>query len=302
MKVMVTGGAGFIGSHIVDALCSKGLEVSVLDDLSTGRIENIKQNIKLYYGHLQDKDFVRGTILAENPSIIIHQAAQSCAYKSLADPAHDAGVNILGTVNLLEASLDSGVKKIIYASSAAVYGSPCYLPIDPKHPVKPLSFYGLAKYSAEKYIEIFNEIYGLDYTILRYANVYGPGQQAAAEGGVVAIFIYSLLKGIKPIIYGDGLQTRDFIHVLDVVDANLQCLKKGSGMTYNIGTGEPTTIKRLYEIIQEESGLESSAVYQAARAGDIKDSFLTDSRVADELGWRPKISLTQGIKSTLEQF
>ncbi|MCL6611463.1 MAG: NAD-dependent epimerase/dehydratase family protein [Peptococcaceae bacterium] len=301
MKVLVTGGAGFIGSHIVDALAGGGAGVAVLDNLSTGRIENIRPGVSFYRGDLLDGEFVMGCVEKERPGVIIHQAARASAPGSLKDPAGDAGVNIVGSVNLLEAARACGVRKVVYASSAAVYGNPRRLPVDHLHPVEPLSFYGLSKYTVERYLALYRELYGLDYTVLRYANVYGPRQDPLGEGGVVAVFIGRLLRGEQPVIYGDGEQTRDFIHVSDVVRANLCAIDRGSGMTFNIGTGRPATVNRLFEILKNAFGYRGRPLYRPPRPGDIRDSWLADGRAEKDLGWTAAMDLERGIKNTLDQ-
>lgn len=302
MRVLVTGGAGFIGSHIVDALAGAGARVAVLDNLSTGRLENIKQDVNFYHGDLLDRDFVAGCVEKERPGVIIHQAAQASAPRSLEDPAGDAGINIVGSVNLLEAARACGVRKVVFASSAAVYGNPRYLPVDHLHPVEPLSFYGLSKYAVERYLALYRDLYGLDYTVLRYANVYGPRQDPRGEGGVVAIFIHRLLRGDQPVIYGDGSQTRDFVHVSDVAGANLAALDRGSGMVFNISTGRPVTVNRLFEIMKEAAGYPGNPLYGTPRPGDIRDSCLDSSGAAGALDWTPGIELERGIKNTFEHF
>jgi UDP-glucose 4-epimerase len=300
MKVLVTGGAGFIGSHIVDALAVGGAEVAVLDNLATGRIENVRRDVAFYRGDLMDREFVFGCVERERPEVIIHQAAQASAPKSLADPSEDAAINIVGSVNLLEAARAGVVRKVVYASSAAVYGNPRRLPVDHLHPVDPISFYGLSKYTVERYLAIYGELYGLDYTVLRYANVYGPRQDAGGEGGVVSIFADRLQRGEQPVIYGDGEQTRDFIHVFDVARANLCAMEKGSRMAFNIGTGRPVTVNRLFEILKEAAGYSGRPLYGPPRPGDIRDSWLEDSRTGEALGWTAGINLELGIKYILD--
>lgn len=301
MKVLVTGGAGFIGSHIVDALAGAGAAVSVLDNLSTGRVENLKQSVNFYNGDLLDREFVFRCVQSERPGVIFHQAAQVSAPKSLEDPAGDAGINIVGTLNLLEAARAVGVRKVVYASSAAVYGNPRYLPVDEAHPVDPLSGYGISKHTVERYLAMYGVLYGLDYTVLRYANVYGPRQDARGEGGVVAIFIDRLLRGEQPVIYGDGLQTRDFIHVLDVARANLCAIEKGSGMTLNISTGRPATVNQLFDILKKATGYGGGPLYKPPRPGDIRDSRLDSAVAGRALDWAPQWDLERGLKHTLEQ-
>jgi UDP-glucose 4-epimerase len=223
LKVMVTGGAGFIGSHVVDMLVSAGYRVSVVDDLSTGRFENINPGVNFYRVKIEGDDFGR-VVERERPDAVIHHAAQVDVARSMNEPLKDAGINVLGSVNLLENCRRYRVGKVIYASSAAVYGSPAYLPVDEGHPVAPQSPYGVSKHTVEHYLRIYQEVYGVRYTVLRYANVFGPRQDASGEGGVVAIFIDCLLKGKRVKIFGDGRQTRDFVYAGDVACANLAAL------------------------------------------------------------------------------
>lgn len=302
MKVLVTGGAGFIGSHTVDALAGAGAVVSVLDNLSTGSMENLKHNTNFYQGDLLEKDFVFHCVERESPEVVIHLAAQTSVPKSLADPPADAGVNIVGSLHILEAARAAGVRKIVFASSAAVYGVPGYLPVDELHPVQPLSGYGLSKHTFERYLQIYRESYGLDYTVLRYSNVYGPRQDALGEGGVVSVFIDRVLNGKRPVIYGDGEQTRDFIYVADVAGANLLAMSRGSGMTLNVSTGRSVTVSKLFEIIKMASNYKGDPGYGPTRPGDIRDSCLDSSRAALALGWTAKTGLEQGIKKTIEQM
>ena len=302
MRVMVTGGAGFIGSHVVDALAGIGATISVLDSLYTGSIENIQQRVNFYRGDLLDGEFVYQCVQKECPEVIIHHAARVSVPKSLVNPAEDAGTNIVGSVNLIEAARACRVRKVIYASSAAVYGSPDYLPVDEKHPVKPLSGYGLSKHTVERYLELYNDLYGLDYTVLRYANVYGPRQDAQGEGGVVSIFFDCINRGVQPVIHGDGNQTRDFVHVSDIAAANLCAINKGGGNTLNISTASPVTINSLFEIIKAATGYGGDALYDSPRPGDIRDSWLDCARAASVLDWSARLALEQGIGETLKKF
>lgn len=305
MRVLVTGGAGFIGSHIVDALIARGAQTAVLDNLSTGRFENIDPRVNFYKGDLRDEKFVRDTLRSEKPGYVIHHAAQIDVQTSVDNPAADAAINIMGTINLLEACRACGVRKIVYASSAAVYGNPRYLPVDEKHPVHPLSGYGVSKHTVEHYLAVYKALYGLDYTALRYANVYGPRQDATGEGGVVAIFTDRLLRGQRCRIYGDGKQTRDFVFVGDVARANLAALEAdsaaGSGI-YNISTGLPTPVNELYNILREITGSELEPEYCPPRAGDIEHSYLDERAAATGLKWRATQTLVDGLRDTVEYY
>lgn len=299
MRILISGGAGFIGSHIAEATLLQGYETYVLDNLSTGKRENLHPHVHLIEGDLTDYPLL--TLFKEiKPDYLIHEAAQASVPASLRDPARDAEVNILGTVRLLDAARKTGVQKVVYASSAAVYGDPVRLPIDEEHPQKPLSFYGVSKYVPEYYLALFGRQYGLSYTALRYANVYGPRQVAHGEGGVVAIFTDKILRGEKISVFGDGEQTRDFIHVSDVVAANLSALTRGDGEIFNIGTGVSTSIKTLIEVMEQVIGRTIEKEYLPPREGDIRDSLFRIEKAKAGLAWSPKVNLEEGLRLTIK--
>lgn len=298
MKVLVTGGAGFIGSHIVERLVKEGYEVVVNDDLSTGNIEYVPKTVRFYQQSITDKRIMQ-IFEKEKPNAVIHQAAQVDVQRSIHDPYQDALTNIIGTLNLLHASVNTGVQKLIYASSSAVYGEPQNLPLKEDHQTKPISLYGNSKLLGEYCIHIFHRLYHIDYTILRYANVYGPRQGEKGEGGVVSIFIDKLLNQQPPYIYGDGEQTRDFVFVKDVVEANLCALEKGSCSVVNIGTEVETSVYTLFHLLRHKLGGKTACRFASARPGDIRQSCLSTESARRVLGWKSRYSLEQGIEETI---
>ena len=301
MNILVTGGAGFIASHIVDKLIAVGHRVAVMDNLSTGSISNVTSKARFYEVDILDKK-INEIIKAEKPQVVIHHAAQIDIQKSLQDPVFDGQVNILGTINLLKACINHGVEKIIYASSAAVYGDPEYLPVDELHPVGPISYYGISKHTPEHYIETFSRLHGLKYTVLRYANAFGPRQDPKGEGGVVSIFVDKLLKGDNPTIFGDGLQTRDFVYVDDIARANVFAIDRGDNEIINISSNARTSVSELFETMRELTGLRLQPCFEAARAGDILHSALDNKKARDLLNWTPAYNLAVGLKETIEYY
>ena len=301
MNVLVTGGAGFIGSHIVDKLINEGLDVVVVDNLSTGKLENLNDKAKFYNLDITSEQ-LSNIFEKEKIDVVIHQAAQIDVQKSLQDPVYDSKVNINGTVNLLECCRKYNVRKVIYASSAAVYGKPNYLPIDEKHPIQPMSFYGISKFTPKSYLKIYKELYGLDYTILRYSNIYGPRQDSKGEGGVIAIFIDKLLNEQIPIIFGDGEQTRDFLYVEDVAEANFQAIFKGDGEVLNISTNTRISINQLYTELTKILQLDFKPVYREARPGDILHSSLNNKKAIQTLNWQPKYTFSEGLLKTVSYY
>ena len=299
-KVLVTGGAGFIGSHLVNGLLDNGHSVAVVDDLSSGQLRNLDHRATFYHAPINDQR-VKQIIQREGPEIIFHLAAQSSVRQSTLDPVTDADSNVLGTIRLLDAAASEGVEKIVYASTGgAIYGNPDTIPCDEDTPVNPLTPYALSKYVSELYLELFYRTYGLQYTILRYANVYGPGQDPNGEAGVIAIFAGLMLRGRSPNIYGDGEQERDFVYVSDIVEANLAAMYRGDGRIYNIGSGEPVTINRICSLLQKCTELDQKPVYRPRRAGDVLKIALDHSRATRELGWEPKIPLEEGLRHSVD--
>lgn len=301
MKIAVTGGAGFIGRHTVEALLEQNHQVVVIDYLEDGTRSYFDERVTLY-----QTDICSGMLSqifsTERPDAVIHLAGQISVQRSLNHPYLDAQHNILGTVNVLRQCVDYHVRKIVFSSTAAVYGNPLCLPIEEDHKVDPLSFYGLSKLTSEKYIEFFSHQHGLDYTILRYANVYGPGQTVKGEGAVVASFVNRMLEGERPVIYGDGLHSRDFIFVRDVALANIAALWGGSSEVMNISSGKPLTILELFETLRDLRGLHIVPDFQAPREGDIVHSLLSNDKAIKLLNWEPVHSLVDGLQMTLNEY
>jgi UDP-glucose 4-epimerase len=301
LNILVTGGAGFIGSNLVDRLVKERHKVVVIDNLSTGKKENINSKAKFYHMDICDKAII-DIFKNEKIDVVYHNAAQISVERSIHEPAFDGSVNILGTINVLEACKEANVKKIIYSSTAAVYGEPKYLGIDENHPINPISFYGISKYTPELYIKTYSKLYGLDYTILRYSNAYGIRQDPKGEGGVVAIFLDKLLQGESPTIFGDGNATRDFIFIEDIVEANIRALHEGNKGVFNIGTGKATSIKELFYLMKEFIDIDLDVKYEKERDGDIKHSYFCINKAKEKLGWNPKYTLEEGLCKTIKHY
>ena len=299
---LVTGGAGFIGSHLVNRLLSLGYRVVVVDNLSSGKLRNINHAAIFHHGDITDRAVVE-FIHREQPDLVFHLAAQTSVTHSTRDSIQDANVNVIGTLRLLEAARLYGIDKLIYSSTGgALYGDPQYNPCSEDHPVAPLSPYGVSKYAAEMYLELYHRLYQVDYTVLRCANVYGPRQDPDGEAGVVAIFTQAMLEGRPPTIFGDGKQSRDFVYVDDVIDANLCAIERGNGRSYNIGTGQMTTINRIFESLKEIIGYRGDAERGPMRLGEVYEISLDAAKAAQELGWTPATSLDDGLRQTVEYF
>lgn len=302
MKVLVTGGAGFIGSHVVDRLVEEGHEVVVVDDLSTGRKENINPQAKFYHMDIISPE-LEEVFQAEKPDFVNHHAAQMDVRKSVEDPLFDARVNILGTIRLLECCCANKVGRIIFASSGgAICGEPGHLPVDERHPVSPISPYGLSKYTAEEYLRLYNLSHGLEYVALRYGNVYGPRQDPFGEAGVIAIFIGKMLRGKRPTIYGTGEQIRDYVYVGDVVEVNILAMEVQDGVTVNIGTGKGTSVNELFKILKERLGSNLDPIYAPPRMGELDSIFLEVSLAREKLGWSAQTDLVSGLDKTIDFF
>jgi len=298
MKVLITGGAGFIGSNIVDLFIETGHEVVVVDNLSQGQMENINSSARFYNCDVLDINKLDRIFSSEKPDVVIHNAAQIDVQTSLKKPALDSEVNIKGSINVLECCKNFCVQKIIYPSSAAVYGNPMYLPIDENHPIDPISFYGISKHTPEHYIKTYAELYNLKYTIFRYANVYGIRQDPKGEGGVVSIFIDKFLNDKNLIIFGDGNQTRDFVYVKDIARANLLALTGGDNEILNISTQKPVTVNELFKVMKELFNGNLEAIHEKERDGDIRDSHLKNGKANEFLSWSNEYCLEDGLRET----
>lgn len=302
MRILVTGGAGFIGSQIVDGYLQQGHKVTIIDNLSTGKEKNINPNAIFFNIDICAEKI--DTIFAEGKfDIVNHHAAQIDVRKSVADPLFDTQVNILGSLNLLQNCVKYGVKKFILASTGgAIYGEQEEFPAKESHPTNPLSPYGIAKLACEHYLSFYKNTYGLNSTILRYANVYGPRQDPHGEAGVVAIFTQKLLKDEQPVINGDGMQTRDFVYVGDVVRANILAVSYNDGGIFNIGTAKEITIKELFKHLSAIVGINVEGKYGPAKSGEQKRSVIDFNKANKILGWSPRISIEEGLKNTVEYF
>lgn len=301
MKMVVTGGAGFIGSHLVNGLVNQGYEVHVIDNLTTGDPGRLHSEAILHVADVNSQQ-TTAYISVLKPDVVFHLAAQADVQRSIKEPPLDADANVMGTINILEACRKAGVRKIVFASTSGVYGDLEKPQLTEDDPVSPISFYALSKITGEQYIRLYHRFYGLKYTILRYGNVYGPGQTAKGEGGVVAVFGNRLRQGVPFQIYGDGQQTRDFIYVKDVVEANLASIHQGDQHVLHVSTGRGHTINTLVDVI---GGVHQDPIdvnYLPAKNGDILHSCLNNDRTRELLSWNPLYGLEQGIEETYRHW
>ncbi len=302
MKLVVTGGAGFIGSHVVDAYAAAGHEVLVVDNLSSGKREQVHPAARLVEMDINDPALI-DLFLAERPEVVNHHAANPSVSLSVRDPLFDARQNVLGTLHLLEAACRAGTSRFIYISSGgAMYGNPLHLPMDEDHPSQPVSPYGLSKHTGERYVHLYGQERGLRWVSLRYANVYGPRQDPFGEAGVIAIFCQNLLDGVVPEIYWDGEQSRDFVYVADCARANLLALGGGDGQAYNVGTGVGTSINALFQTLMEVVGQDLTARHAPRRPGDVRHSYLDCRKIERDLGWKAELSLREGLERTWQHW
>ena len=303
MKVLVTGGAGFIGSHVVDAFIQNNYDVIIVDDLSTGRESNLNPAARFYRMDIRDPQ-ISDVFEKERPDFISHHAAQMDVRRSVIDPLYDASVNILGSINLLENARNFGVKRIVYISTGgAVYGEPVYLPCDEEHPINPICPYGASKHTVEHYLFMYRENYGQEYTVLRYPNVYGPRQDPHGEAGVVAIFTRQMLSNEQVIINGDGEQERDFVYVGDCARANLFAVSTPheSGI-FNLGSGHGTNINQIFDALKMSTGYSHDAVHGPAKLGETRKIYLKADKARQIWGWEPEIELSDGLGLTVDYF
>lgn len=302
-KILVTGGAGFIGSHVVDLFLAKGYEVVVLDDLSTGSSSNLNPAAKFYQMDIRSPE-VRDVFAAERPDFVSHHAAQAEVRRSVAEPLLDASVNILGSINLIECAREFEVKHFVYISSGgAAYGEPERLPCSEEHPVNPICPYGASKHTVEHYLYMYYANYGLKYTVLRYPNVFGPRQNPNGEAGAVAIFAGKMLAGEAPLINGDGEQTRDFVYVGDCAYANyLAVTVDHQPGIYNLGWGRPTSINEIFVALAKATGYSRPVQHGPAKLGETLHIYLDAAKAARELGWAPSLTLEEGLEKTVAYF
>ena len=302
MKVLVTGGAGFIGSHLVDRLIQEGHEVVVVDNLSTGKRRNLNRAARFFKLDIQSWRLER-VFRNERPHLVMHLAAQMDVRKSVEDPTFDAQVNVLGTLNVLQQSIKHGVRKVVFSSSGgAIYGEQEIYPATESHVTKPLSPYGISKLCGEQYLSYYQRVNGLQVVALRYANVYGPRQDPEGEAGVVAIFIQKLLNNEQAIVNGNGRQTRDFVYVEDVVEANLAAMGQDIQGTFNVGTGEETSINDLLRILVHHTNSTCKEVHGPAKGGEQARSVIDSGKLRQELSWESKTELSEGLKHTVDYF
>ena len=301
MKVLITGGAGFVGSHVADDFINAGHNVAVIDNFSSGKREHLNNKAILYERDITKN--VEDIFEKEKPEIVIHTAAQVMLRRSLEEPVFDAMTNIIGTINVLEGCKKSGVKKIIYTSTGgARYGEPKYLPVDENHPLNPLAPYGISKHTAEHYIEAYSKLYGLKYLIFCFGNVYGP-RDDPRFGRVIAVFAKAILKGNTPKIFGDGEQTRDFVYVKDLADFILNAVDKNpEHKLFNLANGEQISVNKIFSELKKASGFLGEAEHIAAVNGEIRDICLNTTLAQKELNWKPKTTLESGVKETFEYF
>ena len=302
-QILVTGGGGFIGSAIVDRLIEEGHQVTIVDNLSTGKRANINKRAKFYRLDIRDRVSLKSLFAVSGFELISHHAAQSQVGESIREPVFDYEVNIEGFLNLLECGKDYRVKRFIFASSGGtIYGEPKHLPAGEDYPLFPQSPYAISKSAGELYLKIYQRSFGINYSILRYGNVYGPRQNPKGEAGVIAIFIGKILKGEKPTIFGDGENIRNYVYIDDIVEANILAMDKRENGIYNLGTGIGTSVNQIFTQLKRALSFEGEANYSSPRPAEIRKVYLKVRKAEKELGWRPTIKLEEGLKKTIAWF
>ncbi len=302
MKILLTGGAGFIGSHCANAFLAKGHKVVIVDNLSSGKRLNVPPKTKFYHLDIRDKK-LKEIITQERPDCICHHAAHVSVRTSVDDPVMDADINIVGSINLVNMAVKFGIGRFIFSSSGGtVYGEQEEFPAKESHPARPISPHGVAKYSFEKYLDYYRQVFGLRYCILRYANVYGPRQYSFGDKGVVAIFCQRMLEGKQPVINGDGEQTRDLVYVDDVARANVLALDLKESHCFNIGTGKETSINKIFSLLKNLTGVNTKKVHGPEKKGDLRRSCISYQLAMEHLGWRPDICIEDGLALTVGYY
>lgn len=302
MKILVTGGAGFIASHVSDSLLALGHDVAIVDNLASGKRENLPARARFYEVDIRD-DTLGEVFRSEIPEVVVHHAAHIDVTRSVREPGYDASVNILGSLNLLECCRAYGVRKVIYAGTGgALFGEPSYLPVDEAHPIDPLSPYGVSKHTVEHYLFAYKANHGIDYVVLRYPNVYGPRQDPHGEAGVVAIFALQMLAGQQPVVFGDGTKTRDYCNVADIAAANVLALNSPVSGVYNLGRGIEVSDLEVFEAVRAAVGSEMAPRFATVRPGEVEHIALDASKAERELGWSWKVDFVEGVAEAVEFY
>ncbi len=302
MKILVTGGAGFIASHVSDSFLALGHEVAIVDNFASGKRENLPAGATFYEADIRDET-LRDVFRTEKPEVVVHHAAHIEVARSVREPAYDASINILGSLNLMECCREYGVRKIIYAGTGgALVGEPIYIPVDEAHPIDPLAPYGVSKHTVEHYLFTYKANHGIEYTVLRYPNVYGPRQDPHGEAGVVAIFSLLLLAGKTPTIFGDGSKTRDYCYVGDIAAANVLALNSPVSGVYNLGRGIEVSDLEVFEAVRKAVGSDIQPNYAPVRPGEVEHIALDSSKAQNELGWAWKVDFTEGVSKAVDFY
>ena len=302
MRTLVTGGAGFVGSHVVEALLREGHQVMVVDNLATGSRGNIPAEVEFSLTDIRSRDEVRRTFRQFQPEVVLHQAAQTLVAASASDPICDSEINVVGTLNVLDAAAQSGARKIVFASSGGtVYGNPSRQPVDERQPLLPISPYGVSKVAGEHYVRVICEQCGMTFTNLRYGNVYGPRDIPASQH-VITAFLYAIRKGERPVIEWDGEQSKDYVYAGDVAQANVRALEHGAGESFNIGSGSEISVNEIFRLVTELAGVDIEPRRAPKRAGDVRRFTLDCRKAAELLGWSPRTPFIEGLRATVDHY